>query len=161
MTQVPLAGVPDALGPAFTAGDPESGSRAAEQKNVDLISRMFQAIAAGRFDELRGWMAPDATFELAAPAGFPWVRRAAGADDVTAAVAANFATTRDQHPEPLALVAQGDTVMVMARETGRWAETGEPYGTLLAQQYSFRDGKLATFRSVVAEAAQPREEEPS
>jgi hypothetical protein len=41
--------------------------------------------------------------------------------------------------------------MIMARETGRLAETGEAYEVLLAHQYTFRDGRLAHFRSVSAE----------
>lgn len=155
MTQVSLAQVPESLGTAFVAGDPEIGAKVEERANVEILGQMFHAIAAGRFEELRGFMAPDVTFELAAPAWIPWVRRAAGADEVTGAVAANFATVRDQRPEPLGLTAQGDTVMVMGRETGRWVESGEPYEVLLAQQFTFRDGRLAAFRSVAAEAGGP------
>ncbi|HEX8693721.1 MAG TPA: nuclear transport factor 2 family protein [Longimicrobium sp.] len=155
MKQVSLAEAPEELRTAFAEGDPASAGKEHEGTNVELLGRMVAAIAAGRFDELRGFLAPEATFELAMPARFPWVRRAAGAEDVIAAIAANFGQVRDQRSEPLALVAQGDDVMVMARETGRLAETGEPYEVLLAQHYSFRDGRLAGFRSVVAEAGEP------
>lgn len=152
MARVSLAEVPESLGAAFAAGDPESGERAGERTHVERLGQMFHAIAGGRYDGLRALLTDDVTFELAAPVGFAWVRRAAGADEVVAAIAANFASVRDQRPEPLVLAAQGDTVMVMGRETGRWAEGGEPYQVLVAQQFSFRDGRLAAFRSVVAEA---------
>ena len=155
MRQVTLAEAPEELRTAFAEGDPASAGKEREGTNVELLGRLIAAIAAGRFDELRGILAPDVTFEIAAPPRFPWVRRAAGVDETIAAIAANFGTVRDQRPEPLGLVAQGDDVMVMARETGRWAETGEAYEVLLAQHYSFRDGRLVGFRSVGAEVAGP------
>ena len=155
MRQVSLAEAPGELGTAFAAGDPAAAERAQERTNVEILGRMIAIIAAGRFDELRPFLAPDVTFEIAAPPRFPWARRAAGADDVLAAIAANFGQVGDQRPQPLALVAQGDDVMVMARETGRWRETGEAYAILLAQHYSFRDGRLAAFRAVSAEGDEP------
>lgn len=48
--------------------------------------------------------------------------------------------------------------MVMGRESGRFTDTGEPYEVLLAQQYTFRDGRLAAFRSVVGEIGVPAEQ---
>ena len=155
MKPVSLEKVPDELDAAFVAGDPDSAGKTQEQASVECLGRMVAAIAAGRFEELRGWLDPDVTFEIAGPTGLSWVGRAQGADAVAAAIAANFRTVRDQRTEPLALVAQGDTVMVMARESGRWVETGEPYEMVLAQQFTFRDGRLAAFRSVVAAAEEP------
>jgi ketosteroid isomerase-like protein len=155
MRQVSLAQVPEVLGPAFEQGDVQSEGKVQERANVELLGRMFHAIAHGRFDELRHLLAYDVVFEIAAPADVPWARRALGPEEVADAIAANFRSLRGQRSEPLALVSQGDTVMVMARETGRWAETGAPYEVMLAQQYTFRDGRLAVFRSVVADTGAP------
>ena len=155
MKQVTLPHVSEVLGPAFEQGDPEAASKVQERANVELMGRMFHAIAHGRFDEFRHHLAYDVSYEMAVPAHIPWVRHALGPEDVTAAVAANFRTLREQRSEPLALVSQGDTVMVMARETGRFAESGEPYEVMLAQQYTFREGRLAVFRSVVSDVNPP------
>ena len=151
MTQVTLDQVPEVLGPAFEARDPQHGGREQERRNVAIISDMFREIAAGRFDQVHRYLAPDVTFEIVAPPSVPWVRRAEGADAVAAAVAENFRRTLDQRPEPLALVAQGDTVMVMARETGRWAEDGQPYRVMFAHQFTFDRDRLVCFRSVAGE----------
>ncbi len=148
MGQVPLNEVPRALETAFAGGDPAHPWRVQESAQVELLGRMVQAIAGARFDELRAYLADDVTYEVAVPDALPWIRRAAGVEDVIGAIASNFGTVTEQRTEPLALVSQGDTVMVMARETGRMAETGEPYQALLAQQFTFREGKLAVFRSV-------------
>lgn len=155
MKQVTLPHVPEVLGPAFEEGDPEAASKVQERANVELIGKMFHAIAHGRFDEFRRHLAYDVSYEMAAPEHVPWARHALGPEDVTAAVAANFRSLSDQRSEPLALVSQGDTVMVMARETGRFAATGETYEVMLAQQYTFREGRLAVFRSVVADVRPP------
>ena len=148
MTGVRLEEVAGVLEPAFALGDPDSGGKPQERANVELLGRLVQAIAAGRFDELRPHVAEDASFEIVAPATLPWVRQAAGADEVVAAIASNFGSVCEQRTEPLALVSQGDTVMVMARETGRMTDSGEPYRAVMAQQFTFRDGRLAVFRSV-------------
>lgn len=139
----------EALGPVFQAGDAESGAKPRERSNVEQLQRMIRAIAEGRFRELRDQLDPDVEFEIVAPDEVPWVRHARGADQVAAAIEENFGTVDEQRPEPLALVAQGDTVMVMSRETGRWRESGRPYHVLNAQQFTFRGGRLAGYRSVV------------
>lgn len=155
MTQGSLQDMPPVLDGAFRTGDAASEAKVQERENVELLGRMVYAISQGRFDELRGYLAEDVTYEAAAPPYVPWVRRASGADEVAAAIEHNFGHVCEQRPEPLSLVSQGDTLMVMARETGRWVESGEPYETVLAQQYTFRDGKLAAFRSITADASAP------
>ena len=42
-------------------------------------------------------------------------------------------------------MAQGDVVVVVARERGRFRETGRPYETHWVQIFTFRDGRLARF----------------
>lgn len=155
MSKVTLPHVPEVLGSAFEAGDPQSGGKAQERDNVERMGQMFHAIARGRWDELRHMMAYDVAYEITAPPHVPWVRRALGPEEVADAIAANFRSVRDQRSEPLALVSQGDTVMVMGHETGRWAESGHPYEVMLSQQYTFRDGRLALFRSVVCDVDAP------
>jgi ketosteroid isomerase-like protein len=156
MTQVSLAEIPQALESAFVAGDEAAEAKAQEGANVARIGRMVHAIAEGRFDELREQLAPDVTYEMAVPPSVPWRRTATGADEVAAAIAQNFAAVREQRTQPLALVSQGDTVMMMARESGRFVGDGEPYEVLLAQQFTFDgDGRLVGFRSVVGEIGRP------
>lgn len=155
MAQVPLARVPETLEPAFAAGDPDNEAKVQERANVERIGQMVHAIARGRFDELRQHLAYDVVYEISAPERVPWVRHALGPEDVADAIAANFRAVQDQRTEPLSLVSQGDTVMVMARESGRFTDSGEPYEVMLAQQFTFRDGRLAAFRSVTGEIGTP------
>lgn len=148
MAGVSLEQVPQALGTAFAEGDPAHVWRVQEAANVEVLGRMVQAIAARQFDELRAHLADDVSYEIAVPASLPFVRQASGLDEVMGALAHNFNAVSEQRTEPLSVVSQGDTVMVMARETGRMADTGVAYQALLAQQFTFREGKLAVFRAV-------------
>lgn len=150
MGEMTLAEVPEALGPVFEKGDPLAAGRTQERRYVAIMGQIVGAIAEGNYDELRNHLSPDVTLEIAAPPTIPWVRQATGVDEVVAAVAHNFRTVREQRPTPLALAAQGDTVIVMARERGIWAASGEPYEVLLSQQWTFRGQQLACFRSVAA-----------
>ncbi|HEU4882315.1 MAG TPA: nuclear transport factor 2 family protein [Longimicrobium sp.] len=156
MTQVSLEEVPRVLGPVFAAGDAAAGAKERERGNVERIGRMVHCISQGRFDELREQLAPDVAYEMVAPARVPWRRAARGADQVAATIAENFATVCEQRTQPLSLVSQGDTVMLMARETGRFVDDGAEYEVLTAQQFTFDDdGRLAEFRSVVGEVGRP------
>ncbi|HYR11890.1 MAG TPA: nuclear transport factor 2 family protein [Longimicrobium sp.] len=156
MAQVSLAEIPQVLGPAFAAGDAAAEAKVQEQANVERIGRMVHLIAEGRWDELREQLAPEVTYEMAVPPSIPWRRSAFGAAEVVATIAENFGCVCEQRTQPLSLVSQGDTVMVMARESGRFVDNGEPYEILLAQQFTFGgDGRLAAFRSVVGEVGRP------
>ena len=156
MTQVALQEIPRVLEPAFVAGDAAAEAKERERGNVERLGRMVHCISQGRFDELREQLAPDVTYEMVAPRRMPWRRAARGADEVAAAIAENFATLCEQRTEPLSLVSQGDTVMVMAREAGRFVDGGRPYEVVIAQQFTFDDdGRLTGFRGVVGEIGRP------
>lgn len=156
MARVSLEQIPEVLVPAFAAGDAAAGAKTQERANVERIGRMVHAISQGRFDELREHLAPDVEYEMAVPESIPWRRHARGAGEVASAIAENFASVREQRTQPLSLVSQGDTVMVMARESGRFADSGEAYEVLLAQQFTFDgEGRLAGFRSVVGPVDRP------
>jgi len=149
MARVDLGQVPEVLVHAFQAEDPRHQEKAREQENLRLLGEMVILINTDRFDELGRYLAPDVTYELVAPASFPWARSAAGPEQVIQALAENFASVTGQRVEPVSLVAQGDQIMLMVRESGRWARRDDGYEVLTAQQYAFRDGLLASFRSVV------------
>jgi ketosteroid isomerase-like protein len=146
-----LEAVPDALPPAFAEGDPLHAARAEEKEHLAVLQRMLAAIAAGDQGALREHLAPQVEFEMSSPGEFGWASRARGSDAVAEVIASNFSRVRDQTPELLSVVGQGDTLMLTARETGTVAESGQPYRVMLAQQYTFdAQHRLLRFRAVVA-----------
>jgi ketosteroid isomerase-like protein len=149
MAQVDLVEIPEVLLEAFRAGDPEWESKLRERENLGILARILRLIGTEAYQALPDYLAPEVTFELIAPAGFEWVRHARGVREVGEAIASNFRAVRQQRAEILALVGQGDTIMLVGHENGQRVATGEEYEVLTTQQLTFEGGRLVRFRSVV------------
>jgi ketosteroid isomerase-like protein len=140
----------DTLAQAFREGDTAAASKQVEAENVGRLQEFYRTLARGDFPAAVDCMAGDIEIEIHAPAEFSFVSRARGPEAVLAALQANFSKVEDQRPETLALVAQGDAVIVLARERGRLRLSGKPYDVQWVQCYRFRDGKIARFREIAA-----------
>jgi uncharacterized protein len=46
------------------------------------------------------------------------------------------------------VVAQGDVVVIVAHERGRFRESGRPYALHWVQIFTLRDGRVARFRQI-------------
>jgi ketosteroid isomerase-like protein len=139
----------DGLRPAFEAGDPAAAAKAAEAECVRLVEDLYRAIAGGDFAAFLDTLADDVEFENVGPAAVPFVGRWRGREEVAEAIARNFGYVEDQRPEVLSLVAQGDCVVVVARERGRYRPTGRDYDAHWVQHFTWRDGRLTRFLQVL------------
>src|SRR5262245_10818804 len=135
----------DRMVPAFEADDDNAASRTKEANHVRLLQEQFRAISRGDFAAFAALLDEDVEMEIVGPAGAPCVGRCRGRDAVAEAVKQNFAELEDQQPEVLSLVAQGDSVVVVGRERGRFKATGRPYEIHWTQVYTFRNGRVAKF----------------
>ena len=136
----------DSLRTAFEAGDDQAVHKDIESRNVTELQGHYQAIARGDFAAVLALFADDIEFEIIGPPAIPFVGRWRGKEQVAQAIKNNFALVENQQPEVQELVAQGDTVIVVARERGLYRPTGRPYDVHWVQVYTFRDGKLVRFR---------------
>jgi ketosteroid isomerase-like protein len=109
---------------------------------------MFRTIARGDFDSLGSFLADDVVMEIAGPAELPFVGRTQGANQVAGQIARNFSHFEDQQPDVESVVAQGDMVVLQARERGRLRASRRPYHIHWVQIYTFRDGKLKRFQEI-------------
>jgi uncharacterized protein len=144
----------DGLETAFREGDPNSASKAPEAENVRRLREQYRAIAAGDFAGFVSSLAEDVEMEIAGPDSVPFRGRWQGRDRVIDVVRSNFAQVEDQEPRVEGLFAQGDTVVILGRERGRYRATGQPYEYQWVQFHTFRDGKVVRFREVVADPCQ-------
>jgi uncharacterized protein len=140
----------DRLHEAFLDGDEAPAVKVAEGGHVLRLQEQYRAIARGDFPSVIGQMADDVEFELNGPADFPINGRWRGLTEVSAAMRRNFGALAEQQAEILSLVAQGDTVVLLAQERGKVRATGAPYHLRWVQFFTFRDGKVARIRSVAA-----------
>jgi uncharacterized protein len=148
MSQFAVTDFLDRLAHAFREGDPHVDHKHAEAENVRLLREQYQAIARGDFDAAFALLADDVDFEVVGPPDGPFLGRWRGRAQVEEAVRTNFARVEDQHPEVQSLVAQGDTVVLIARERGRYRDSGRPYDVHWVQQFTFRDGRIVRVREI-------------
>jgi len=145
MSQVVIKQFIDSLPVAFTTGDTRATDKADETGNVQKLQSFYRALTRGDFPEAVAAMADDIEMEIHVAPDFDFVCQARGREEILAAMRANFAKVEDQEPEIVSLVAQGDTVVIIAREKGKHRPTGTSYDVHWVQHYQFRDGKIARF----------------
>ena len=143
----------DRLHLAFADGDPEATAKAAEADNVRRLQEQYRALAQGDFGPAFAALADDVEMEFFGPAGSPLVGAWRGRQQVADAIRSGFGLLEEQSTEVLAVIAQGDTVVVNSRETGRIRTTGQPYAWQWVQFFTFRGGQIVRFRGLHVDAA--------
>lgn len=149
MTPKPLERFIDVIDRAFREGDAQVDAKHAEARNVSLLREQYLALARGDFDAAVDLFHDDVDLEITGPPAVPFLGRWRGRSEVGEAMRRNFAMVEAQDPEVHSIVAQGDTVVVVAHERGRIRATGSPYSVHWVHICTFRDGKVARFREIV------------
>ncbi len=134
----------------FAMGDPEAESRSLEKRNVAALKAMVEAVARDDYDAIAKVVDDGVRLQILAPPDVPFIRSAEGAPAFLDAVRRNFAMLEVQKPVVLSIVAQGEVVVVIVREQGRYAEDGRGYDMHAVQEFVFREGKLARIFEICA-----------
>lgn len=138
----------DTLHAGFQEGDTNVSSKSEEASNVSKVEQLYRIIAREDFPALGELLADDVIFEIIGSSANPLVGYTQGRQQVIDAARRNFALLDDQRPQIESVVAQGDTVVVIARESGRFVPTGRAYEFHWVQVYTFREGKLIRIREL-------------
>ena len=139
---------------AFHAGDPDVGNKPAESGNVRLLQDLYRTVISGDFEGgFAAGLADDVVLEIHGPPGLPLAGTWQGPQAVAEATRRNFSLLAEQQPEITSVVAQGDTVIVLGRERGRFVATGRPYEVAFVHEFTFRGGKVARIRELFDTAA--------
>lgn len=151
---------------AFRDGDGNIDSKREEAENVSRVEQIIQLIVRGDFAALEGLFADDVVLDIIGSADNPIAGKWQGRQQVIDATRRNFSLLEDQKPEIESVVAQGNTVVVVAREQGRFVATGQSYDFHWVQLYTFKEGKLIRFRELAdsvefRDAGLPKENLPS
>jgi ketosteroid isomerase-like protein len=152
MTDPGFATYTSSLETLFRDGDPRCEQKAEELANIRLIQDAVLAIGRNDMEALEEVLADDVRLDIRAPENLSFVSQAAGREQVLEAVKRNFGEVQNQRPAIEAVVAQGDTVVVMSREEGEVKGTGEPYRIDCVQRFVCRDGKIALIHELAAPA---------
>lgn len=136
------------LGGAFRSDDPLLTSRMLERENMAALERVYQCLAAGDYDAIGGTLADDVELEIIGPAVVPFIGKWTGISNVLQAIRNNFSYVKNQRPEIVNLTAQGNSIVVVAREQGEAVQTGKSYDIHWVQIFTFRHGKLCRIHEV-------------
>ena len=141
------------LTPAFADGDSEAAAKAVEAANVHRLRELYEAIGRGDTAALFIAFAEDVELDVVGPPGVPFVGRCQGRRQVAETVRQNFAKVENLKPEMLAVIAQGDTVVVYGRDQGRYVPTGRDFSLHWVQFFTFRNGRVVRIRQLFDSAA--------
>ena len=133
---------------AFHEDDAQADSKAAESANVRLLQNQYRAIARGDYDVLLDTIDEDVEMEIYGTDRVPLAGKWRGRDAVVRAIQENFSQLADEEPEVHSVIAQGDMVVVVAFERGRFKHIQRPYALHWVQIFTFREGKLVRFREI-------------
>lgn len=140
-----------AMDPEYTDRFLEVVGAAATPGSGDLqtiLHRAYNNIIQGDFNSFGEHLADDVQLHICGlgPLDGTW----RGRNDVLAATRRNFAEVADQKPEVVSMIAQGDSVAVLLRESGIFKSSGRPYGVRGVQWFTFAGGKISRIDEIVA-----------
>jgi ketosteroid isomerase-like protein len=127
-----------------------AGSDAIVRTNLDAVKGMVEAIARDDYEGFARFLADDVRLRILAPPDVPFIRSADGVTAFVDAARRNFAMLEGRQPVPLSVVARGERVIRILREQGHYSEDGRRYDLHGAQEFVFREGKLASLLEILA-----------
>jgi hypothetical protein len=131
----------DKVRPTSPEPDPAGGNRA-------TLLGVYDAVGRGDFEALGAFLTEDVEFDIR---GFgPMDGNWRGREPVIKAVRANFGLLADQKPEMESMIAQGDSIAVLFRESGMFKPDGRGYGVRVVQWLTFAGGKIAKIDEIAA-----------
>lgn len=136
------------LAGAFRSDDPLLTSRMLERENMQALEHVYQCLAAADYDAISAALTDDVELEIIGPAVVPFIGKWTGIAEVLQAIRQNFSYVKNQRPEIINLTAQGNSIVVVAREQGEAVPTGKSYDIHWVQIFTFRHGKLCRIHEV-------------
>jgi uncharacterized protein len=118
-----------------------------------VLHAAFDAIIQGDFDAFGQAVTDDVELNIRGLGELDGSWR--GRDEVVAATRKNFALLAEQKPEIESMIAQGDSIAVLLRESGIFKSNGQPYRVRGVQWFTFAGGKIKKIDEIIAHHPQP------
>jgi ketosteroid isomerase-like protein len=143
----------DNIKTAFYEGDTKVDTKVEEAENVRQVQEVFRALIRKDFAGLGDLLAEDVTLEIIGSPATPLAGHTRGRQQVLEATRNNLEVVKEQRPEVEAVIAQGNAVVVVGKEQGRFRATGLEYILHWIYIYRFKDGKIISVRELLDSAA--------
>lgn len=128
--------------------------------NVQLVRRLYDAMARGDVATVLSLMSEDVTFVVPGPSGVGAAGTWRGHDGVQQCFRTLRESQRNQGLEIQEFVAEGDKVVVVLHVTATVLSTGKLFESDIVHFFTVKDGKIVSLRdffdtAAVVEASQP------
>lgn len=133
----------------FQRGDARAAEKHDEARNVACLKALYGAIAGGDYATAFTHLDDDPHYDIYAGGPIPFQMVGRGRREVEEGMRSNFATLTFDAVEIDTLIAQGDGVVIILRQRGRWLESGIAFDDRAMLQFRFRAGRVAHYRGWV------------
>jgi ketosteroid isomerase-like protein len=130
-----------------------AATKVEERRNVDCLRLIFAAAARGDFDTVFAGLTDDTEYVIFASGEVPFQMHAHGRGEVQAGMRHNFTSVDFEGIDVDTLVAEGDQVVFIARQRGRWLASGVAFDERIVLEYTFRDGLVSRYRGWILPGA--------
>jgi ketosteroid isomerase-like protein len=113
-----------------------------------ILHRAYHNIIQGDFHSFGEYLSDNVELHICGLGALDGTWR--GREEVLAATRRNFAEVADQKPEVEAMIAQGDSIAVLLRESGMFKSSGQTYSVRGVQWFTFAGGKIRKIDEIVA-----------
>jgi ketosteroid isomerase-like protein len=113
-----------------------------------VLHAAYGAIVNGNFEAFGESVADDVELNIRGFGAMDGTWR--GRNEVIEATRKNFALLSGQQPEIEGMIAQGESVAVLLRESGVFKSTGQAYSLRGVQWFTFENGKIKRIDEIVA-----------
>jgi len=107
-----------------------------------VIKNLLKAIGSDDLPAVEEMLAEGVRLEIPGTDELPFIRKAKGREQMIEAIKQNFGALQNQRPSIEAVIAQGDTVIVIMEEEGEIRASGKKYQTKGMQRFVIREGKV-------------------
>lgn len=152
MNDSTLQNFANSLDNLFRHGDSNAYMKQQEASNIRLIEDAMLAIGRNDMVALKELIADNVQLDIKTSADLPFIRAASGKEKFLDAVKHNFSEISDQQPRIEAVIAQGDTVIILSSEEGEIRASGARYHVQGMHRFVCRDGKLELVQELIIPA---------
>jgi ketosteroid isomerase-like protein len=114
-----------------------------------VLHAAFDAILRGDYEEFGKWVTDDVQLSIRGMGAMDGAWH--GRDAVVAAARKNFGMLAEQKPQIEGMIAAGDRIAVLLRESGVYKASGETYSKRGVQWFCFAGGKIRSIEEFVAD----------
>jgi ketosteroid isomerase-like protein len=141
-----LAGLAASFTERFAQYDAGAAEKSVEARHVATLGAIFTALAHGDFDTAFTFLTPDTAYSLTAAGPICFQMAGEGRSAVQDGMRTNFGAVEYEQIDVDSLVAQGDLLIIIARQRGRWRASGVAFDERIMLEYLFVGEQVKRYR---------------